>query len=174
MGIKSRLSRWHHGFVWWFVNSIIANIPFRKWRVLGLRLFGMKFAGCARFFEGFHVRDPHKIVVGNRVSIGPKVLLDGRRGLTIGNSVVVGYGAIIWTLNHDYNDIHFCVKGAPVKIEDFAWICSHSIILPGVTVGKGAVVAANAVVTKDVPPFAIVGGVPARIIGHREEKEYDY
>ena len=61
-----------------------------------------------------------------------------------------------------------------MEIGDFAWICSRSIILPGIKIGKGAVVASNAVVTKDVPPFAVVGGVPARIIGHREEKEYEY
>lgn len=174
MFVSNRLKNYKKDFIWWFTNSILSNTPFARIRKIGLKLVGVRFAGAAHFFEGFHIRAPHKIFIGNRVSIGPKVLLDGRRGLTIGNSVVVGYGAIIWTLNHDYNDIHFCVKGAPVKIEDFAWICSHSIILPGVTVGRGAVVAANAVVTKDVPPFAIVGGVPAKIIGHREEKEYDY
>ena len=107
------------------------------------------------------------------MNIGPKVLLDGRCGLKIGKSAVIAYEAIIWTLNHDYNDIHFAGKGAPVEIGEYAWICSRSIILPGLKIGKGAV-ASNAVVTKDVPDFAIVGGVPAKIIGYREQKDYDY
>ena len=166
--------RYQKNFMWWFVNSFLSSFPSKKVRIWGLKLMGMKFNGTARFFESFHIRDPHKIEIGDRVSVGPKVLLDGRRNLTIGNSVVIGYGAIIWTLNHDYNDTHFCLKGAPVIIHDYAWICSHSIILPGITIGEGAVVASNAVVTKDVEPYTIVGGVPARIIGKREQKKYDY
>ena len=108
------------------------------------------------------------------VSIGPGVLLDARKGLEIGENTVIAYQAIIWTLNHDYNDIHFGSKGAKVKIGSYAWICSRSIILPGVTIGEGAVVASGAVVTKDVPPYKIVGGVPAKVIGERDKKLYDY
>ena len=139
-----------------------------------LRKMGMTFQGDARIYAGFHIRNPRGIVLGNGVSIGPKVLLDGRKGLTIEEGAVIGYGAIIWTLNHDYNDIHFCGKGAPVTIGRRAWICSNSIILPGITIGEGAVVASGAVVTHDVEPFTIVGGVPAKVIGKRAEKEYDY
>ncbi len=72
------------------------------------------------------------------------------------------------------NDINFCGKGAPVEIGEYAWICSRSIILPGIKIGKGAVVASGSIVTKDVPPYAIVGGIPAKIIGQREIKQYDY
>ncbi len=87
---------------------------------------------------------------------------------------MIAYEAIIWTLNHDYNDINFCGKGAPVEIGEYVWICSRSIILPGIKIGKGAVVASGAIVTKDVPDYAIVGGVPAKVIGHREENDYQY
>jgi maltose O-acetyltransferase len=71
----------------------------------------------------------------------------------------------------------FAGRTAPVVIEDFAWLGSRAMVLPGVTVGKGAVVAAGAVVTRDVPPYAIVGGVPARVIGERErglDYAFDY
>lgn len=101
-------------------------------------------------------------------------MLDGRKGLKIGRSVVIAYEAIIWTLNHDYNDVHFCGKGASVEIDDYAWICSRSMILPGIKIGKGAVVASGAIVTKDVPPYSIVAGIPAKVIGKRMEKAYDY
>ncbi len=134
----------------------------------------MKMKGKNVILEGFHIRNPKGITLDGGVNIGPKVLLDGRCGLSIGKSAVIAYEAIIWTLNHDYNDIHFAAKGGPVKIGEYAWICSRSIILPGISIGKGAVVASNAVVTKDVPDYAIVAGVPAKIIGHREIKEYDY
>lgn len=108
------------------------------------------------------------------MSIGPKVLLDARCGLTIRRNAVIAYDAIVWTLNHDYNDVHFCGKGAPVEIGAYAWICSRSIILPGIKIGEGAVVASGAIVTKDVAPWTVVAGIPAKVISHREQKEYHY
>ena len=169
--IKSRLKP---GWEWWFTNCFLYNFPSKRFRNFMLRRMGMTFQGDARIYAGFHIRNPRGIVLGDGVSIGPKVLLDGRKGLTIKEGAVIGYGAIIWTLNHDYNDIHFCGKGAPVTIGRRAWICSNSIILPGITVGEGAVVASGAVVTHDVEPYTIVGGIPAKVIGKRAEKEYDY
>lgn len=124
------------------------------------------------FHIGIEVRTPKGINIADGVTIGPKVLLDGRKGITIGKGTVIAYEAIIWPLNHDYNDEYFCVKGAPVKVGEHCWICSRSIILPGITIGDGAVVASGTIVTRDVPPYTIVGGVPASIIGHREVKDY--
>lgn len=160
--------------LWWLTNSVVSELPTNVLRCRCLKLLGLKIKGKAFFFEGFHIRNPKGIVLEDGVSIGPKVLLDGRKGLHIGKSAVIAYDAIIWTLNHDYNDINFCGKGAPVEIGEYAWICSRSIILPGIKVGRGAVVAAGAVVTKDVPDFAIVAGIPAKVIGQREIKEYQY
>lgn len=167
-------SRWQPGWEWWFTNSFLYNFPSKRFRNYMLKRMGLTFKGDARIYAGFHIRNPKGIVIEDGVSIGPKVLLDGRKGLTIQQGAVIGYGAIIWTLNHDYNDIHFCGKGAPVTIGKHAWVCSNSIVLPGITIGEGAVVASGAIVTHDVPPYAIVGGIPAKIIGQREEKEYDY
>lgn len=112
--------------------------------------------------------------VGKYCNIGFHNHIDCRRGVTIGNYVTIATGVCIWTLHHDYNDENFIHKGAPVQIDDYAWICSHSIILPGVNIGKGAVIASGAVVTKDVEPWTIVGGVPAKTIGRRQEKNYNY
>ena len=95
-------------------------------------------------------------------------MLDGRAGLTIGNSVNLSTGAWIWTMQHDVNDPQFAATKGAVVIEDYAWISSRTTILPGVTIGKGAVVAAGAVVTKSVAPYEIVGGIPAKKIGERD------
>ncbi len=167
-------SEYKDGLEWWFINSFLYNFPSKRFRNYCLRKMGMSIDKDVRIYAGFHIRDPKGIIIEKGVSIGPKVLLDGRRGLTIKESAVIGYGAIIWTLNHDYNDIHFKVKGAPITIGKFAWVCSNSIILPGVTIGEGAVVASGAIVTHDVPPYTIVGGIPAKVIGQRDKKEYDY
>ena len=107
--------------------------------------------------------------VGKGSSIGFHNHIDCRIGVYIGKDVCLASNICIWSLHHDYNDIHFAAKGAAVRIEDYAWLCSHCIILPGVTIGKGAVVASGAVVTKDIEPWTVVGGVPAKPIGKREE-----
>lgn len=162
------------GFLWWMTNSVMCQCPSKHLRRGWLKLMGMKINGKAIFFEGYHIRNPKGITIEDGVSIGPKVLLDGRKGLHIGKSAVIAYEAIIWTLNHDYNDINFCGKGAPVEIGEYAWICSRSIILPGIKIGKGAVVASGAIVTKNVPDYAIVAGIPAKVVGQREIKDYQY
>lgn len=167
-------SRWQPGWEWWFTNSFLYNFPSKHFRNFMLKKMGMTFKGDVRIYAGFHIRNPKGIVIEKGASIGPKVLLDGRMGLTIQEGAVIGYGAIIWTLNHDYNDIHFCGKGAPVTIGRHAWVCSNSIILPGITIGEGAVVASGAIVTHDVPAYTIVGGIPAKKIGQREQKDYNY
>lgn len=155
-------------------NTFMSQFPSARLRKSWLVFMGMKIKGKVFFYEGYHIRNPKGITIEDGVSIGPKVLLDGREGLWIGKSAVIAYEAIIWTLNHDYNNINFCRKGAPVEIGEYAWICSRSIILPGVKIGKGAIVASGAIVTKDVPDYTIVGGIPAKVIGQREIKDYQY
>lgn len=174
MFVKLSYNGIKNGLIWIICNDFLAKFPSKHVRRWGLRFLGVNMCKDVRFYQGFHIRSPKGISIGDGSSIGPKVLLDGRKGLTIGKNVTIAYEAIVWTLNHDYNDIHFCGKGAPVVINDYAWICSRSIILPGITIGEGAVVASGAVVTKDVPPYAVVAGVPARIIGQREKKNWEY
>lgn len=163
-----------YGIKWNLSTSIIPSIPSQTIRNWGLRKMGVKMSRNVKFYSGFSVRNPSKLTIEDGVSIGPKVLLDARCGLTIRKNVVIAYDAIIWTLNHDYNDENFCGKGAPVEIGAYAWICSRSIILPGIKIGEGAVVASGAIVTKDVKPYTIVGGIPAKEIGQRVKKTYKY
>jgi maltose O-acetyltransferase len=110
---------------------------------------------------------PHKIKIGNNTNIGINCLLDGRRNLTIGSNVDINFNVKIFTLQHDIQSPDYHTKGGAVTIEDFACISSNSLILPNVKIGRGAVVAAGSVVTKDVPMFAIVAGIPAKKIGDR-------
>lgn len=156
------------------VERVFPSLPSKTLRNVLIRLSGVKASKDVCFYPGFTIRNPKGLVIEDGVNVGPKCLLDARRGLTIHRNAVIAYEAIIWTLNHDYNDIYFKGKGASTEIGEYAWICSRSIILPGVKIGKGAIVASGAIVTKDVPDFAIVGGVPAKIIGYREKKNYQY
>ena len=126
--------------------------------------------GCG-ILMGVEARKPSQIKLGSNVVINRGVLLDGRGGpLTIGDNVDIAQDTVIWTLGHDPHDDYHRDKPGPVTIGDYAWIGHRAIIMPGVTIGRGAVVAAGAVVTRDVPPMAIVGGVPAKVIGIRRSK----
>ncbi|MDR2955363.1 MAG: acyltransferase [Prevotella sp.] len=125
-------------------------------------------------YAGFEIRNPKGLTIESGCSIGPNVRLDARKGLIIRKNTTIAADSVIWTLQHDYNDDNFKTIGEKVIINEYAWICSRSIILPGVEIGRCAVVASGAVVTKDVPDYAIVGGVPAKIIGQREKKDYKY
>lgn len=123
--------------------------------------------GC-KFFK------PSGVQIGEDSKIGDRAFLDGRDSLFIGNHVDLASEVMIYNSKHDINDKFFVATNAPVKIEDYVFVGPRAIILPGVKVGKGAIVAAGAVVTKDVPEFAVVGGVPAKIIGERQNKSPNY
>lgn len=174
MDILKNIRGFKYGFLWWFTNSVLSSIPSKHIRYYGLKMLGMKLSKDIRFYSNFHIRTPRNINIESGTSIGPGVLLDGRKGISIGKSVVIAYEAIIWSFNHDYNDEGFKGKGAPVVINDFAWICSRSIVLPGLTIGEGAIVASGAVVTRNVEPYSIVAGVPAKVIGKRDRKIWKY
>ena len=111
-----------------------------------------------------------KIFIGDSSIVNQHCYLDGRGKLTIGNNVNISSHVLLVAGSHDVNDgRHFAGYANPITIEDYVWLCTRSTILSGVTVGRGAVVAAGAVVTKSVAPYAVVGGIPAVKIGERNQ-----
>ena len=131
---------------------------------------GLILGENAVIYYGAEIRQPSKIRIGKGSIIGDNSILDGRNGIKIGENVVFASNVRIWTEQHDHRDPWFrceTQKHDPVMIDDRAWIGSHTVILHSVHIGEGAVVAAGAVVTHDVPPYNIVAGVPAKTIGMR-------
>lgn len=154
--------------------AIIRHTPSKHLRRWMLKRGGAQIGKNVSMFASIDIRNPKGLIIEDGCSIGPKVLLDARRGIHLHKNVTLAYDAIIWTLHHEMNSPDFHVVGGPVEIDEYAWICSRSIVLPGVKIGKGAVVASGAVVTKDVDPYAIVGGIPAKKIGEREHLDFNY
>ncbi|OGM56594.1 hypothetical protein A2955_02365 [Candidatus Woesebacteria bacterium RIFCSPLOWO2_01_FULL_37_19] len=152
----------------------VGYIPFHSVRILFYRLSGMKIGKWSVVHMGANFFEPTNIKIGEDTIIGSRAFLDGRASLIIGNHVDVASEVMIYNSEHDVNDPDFKAKQESVKIEDYVFIGPRVIILPGVRVGKGAVVAAGAVLTKNVPNNAIVGGVPAKIIGERVNKTLNY
>ena len=165
------------GFLWWGVGWV----PIHHWRRFWYRLAGMKIGSGSTLHLLTRIYDPRHIVIGQDSIIGEKATLDGRRqlpgskgGITIGDHVDIASDVMIWTSEHDIHSADFHPIEAPVTIKDYVFIGPRAIILPGVTLGKGAVVAAGAVVTKDVKPGSIVAGVPAKEIGQRDISKLNY
>lgn len=157
-----------------FFLHLIGLIPFHRIRRFFYRLSGIKIGKGSTIHMGARFYNPRNIIVGEDTIIGEGVVLDGRTKLVIGNHVDIASEVMIYNSEHDINDKNFKAVVQPVIIEDYVFIGPRVIVLPGVKIGKGAIVAAGAVVTKDVPPFAIVGGVPAKIIGERHLKQLKY
>lgn len=173
-GLRKKIRIWNSSFTWIILNNIISSFPSQTIRIAVLKLMGAKIGKDVGMYGGNEYRNPKGLIVGEGSTLGHRAILDARKGLIIGRSVCFGTEVMIWSLHHDYNDLDFKVHGAPVNIGDFVWLGSRCIILPGVTIGEGAVVAAGAVVTKDVAPYTIVGGIPAKQVSVREQKNYEY
>ena len=135
---------------------------------------GVKIGQNVAMYNSLEIRNPGGLILKGNNSLGKHILLNARKVLTIEKGAVIVSHVLIWTLHHDYNSPDFRAIGESVLIGEYSWICSRSVILPGVTIGKGAVVASGAVVTKNVEPYTIVGGVPAKKIGMRDLMDYDY
>jgi acetyltransferase-like isoleucine patch superfamily enzyme len=157
-----------------FLLHIIGQFPSHHVRRFFYRLAGMTIGVGSSIHTGATFYDPSNIVIGKDTIIGEGVALDGRDKLHIGDHVDFATDVMVYNCQHDIHDPEFKAVPQPVMIEDYVFVGPRAIILPGVKLGKGAVVAAGAVVTKDVEQFAIVGGVPAKVIGERTEKELHY
>ena len=162
--MKELLSELYH-----FLIKILMWVPLHFVRKLTCCLFMKKYSYTSSIRRRVDLRSPYRIIVGKYCNINKSCILDGRGGLTIGNCVDIAQEVNIWTEQHDYNDPNFNSVEAPVVIEDYVWIASRATILPGLTIGRGAVIACGAVVTKDVAPLSIVAGVPAKLIGIRKD-----
>jgi maltose O-acetyltransferase len=130
-----------------------------------------------RFRREVSIEHPQNVVLGNKIYIGPNVLLDGRGGITVGDFTTLGCNVMILSANHDYlsNALpyeHNVYIHKPVSIGRNVWIGANALIVPGVEIGDGAIVAAGCVVTSNVEPLAIVGSQPMRTLKYRDRNHY--
>lgn len=157
-----------------FKLQLLCYIPSHHVRRFILRLGGAKIGKGSSVHMGCRFFSLKKLKIGEDSIIGYGAFLDGRDKIIIGNHVDIASEVMIYTSEHDVTAEDFQARLAPVEIGDYVFIGPRAIILPGVKIGKGAVVAAGAVVTKDVADFSVVGGVPAGAMGERKLKDPHY
>jgi acetyltransferase-like isoleucine patch superfamily enzyme len=157
-------------FLLWYMGYAPWQCRFKAWY---LRRFGAQIGESLFMERCVTVRQPEKLKIGNHSGVGAFSVVTCGGGMTIGDYVMIGYGCRVMSANHRVLPVgqQFRYAGhvtAPVHLKDGCWLGTNAIVLPGVTVGEGAVVAAGSLVTRSVPDYAYVGGVPAKFMFYRQ------
>lgn len=156
----------------WEIVWAVFFRPTPRWCLNGWRCF-LLWAFGARIGKGVRIQGSARVWQPWRLAICDNSWIDGGVSLycvddiKIGSNAVISEGAFICTASHDFGSETFNLVTKPIEIGDSAWVCARAIVLPGVKIGDGAVVAAGAVAAKDVPPWTVVAGNPAKEIGER-------
>lgn len=159
----------------YFGNFVVANIPihavrlFYYRRVLGFRIgIGSSILMACRFDCA------GGLTIGNNTTINDGCFLDTRGSITIGSCVAITSGVWISTVKHDIESSVFDALSAPVEIGDYAFLGRRSTVLQGCRIGRGAILGSGSVLTKSIPDYEVWAGNPARKIGERQQRNFDY
>jgi len=157
----------------WIAGSVLFRLtprPLFGFRRFILRCFGAKVGAHVNTYPSTRIYFPWNLEVGDWSAIGENALIYNLGPLTIGTKVTISHGAHLCAGTHDYTKPDMPLVKPPITIGDQAWVCADAFVGPGVTVGEGAIVGARAVVMKDVEPWSIVAGNPAKFIKRRVQK----
>lgn len=156
--------------LWWLVQSLLFHTSpqfLYGWRRWLLKLFGARVGQGVMLRPSVVVTYPWNVSIGASSWIGDNVTIYSLAAVSIGSNTVVSQGCYLCAASHDYQDASFPIYGEPINLEPEVWLCARAFVHPGVTIGRGAVVAACSVVTKDVAPLTIVAGMPAKPVRSR-------
>ncbi len=170
--------------LWWKLRDelkglalgVLCGFPLGAGVWLRARLMRFFFKSLGRntvLQVGLRVTNPENVSIGSNCNLARGVFITGGGGVTIGDWVGFGPDTKIWSVNHRFEDpdTPWLLQGwekKPVVIEDDVWLGANVFVMPGVTIGRGAIVSAGAVVNKSIPPYALVAGNPARVVGWRK------
>lgn len=155
-----------------YILYLVGHLPSHMVRNFVYQLVGIKIQGTIHMWARFY--NPKNIFIGKDSIVGDHAFLDGRAKIKIGDHVDIASEVMIYNSEHDLESADFLARVEPVEIGDYVFIGPRVIIMPGVKIGTGAVVAGGAVVTQNVSDYTIVGGVPAKVIGERKNKDLKY
>ena len=156
--------------VWRLVNMTVFRIVPNAVRILLLRIMGARIGKRCLIYGSAKIYVPWNMTMGDAVCFGPRVEIYDKDKVTIGNGVIVSQDAWLCTASHDITDPRMALTLKPISIGNDVWIAARASVLPGVTIGDGGVVGACAAVAKDVPPWSVAVGNPARVVKTRTIK----
>ncbi|WP_448562384.1 WcaF family extracellular polysaccharide biosynthesis acetyltransferase [Trichothermofontia sp.] len=158
---------------WYLIGTRLVEsrlIPWSCFKVWILRRFGATIGQNVRIKPGVRIKFPWRLTIGDYVWIGEGAWLDNLAPITLADHVCLSQGVYLCTGNHDWSDPGFALQTAPICIETGAWIAAKAIVGPGVTVGRGAVLALGSLTSRSLNPMTIYAGNPARPIKVRRIK----
>lgn len=160
----------------WNLSCLILFRPFslpffRCWRNFVLRSFGAKIGKGSVVKASAKIWNPQNLILGERTCIGPKAIIYNPAQIVLGDKVTISQYAYLCTASHDITNPYNPLITAPIVVGDQAWVAADAFVGMGVTIGEGAVVGARAAVFKDVEPWTVVGGNPAKVIKKRIIKD---
>jgi acetyltransferase-like isoleucine patch superfamily enzyme len=164
-----------------YLGAILRIFPGPEGLLMRQLFYKLMFKRCGSgllVYPSVYIIFSRHITAGKRVAINVNTYLDGRGGITIGDHVLIGPNCVIASCEHSYKDMRVPifeqpVKYAPITIGNDVWIGANVFIKCGVKVGDGSVIAAGSVVTTDVPPFSVFGGVPGKVIKYRDPSKQE-
>ncbi|MEH2048739.1 WcaF family extracellular polysaccharide biosynthesis acetyltransferase [Nostoc sp.] len=157
--------------LWYFIGSPLVEsywLPFSAFKLWILRNFGAKIGQGVRIKPGVRVKFPWRLNIGDFVWIGEDTWIDNLASVTIESHVCLSQGVYLCTGNHDWNHPDFKLISAPIHIQESSWIAAKSVIGPGVTVGRGAIMTLGSVTGSSLEPMTIYAGNPAQPIKQRK------
>lgn len=141
--------------------------PIHGWRIAILKLFGAKIGNTNFIYPDCKIWAPWLLETGDVVTIGPGVEVYNPAGVSLGHHAILSQDAYICGATHDYNSIDFTYVSKKITIDTYSWICARAIVLPGVHCKEGSVLGAGAITSKDLEPWSIYGGNPAKKVKDR-------
>lgn len=171
--ISNRICNWRLDFELMILRWV-GQVPSHCFRRFCYQLSGIKIGQGSTIHMWANFFQPKNIEIGEDSIIGDHCFLDGRAKIKIGSHTNIASQVLIYNSKHDINDPEFKAVEYSVEIGDYVFVGPRALIMPGIKIGQGAIVAAGAIVTKDVAPFKIVAGVPAKEIGERKLKDLHY
>jgi len=172
LSFRNRLGRSLWAVVWWTLVRPSPR-PFHAWRRLWLRIFGARVASSASIYPSARIWAPWHLEMGPRSALGDHVDCYNVDRVVLEDGAVASQYAFLCTASHDISDPRHRLITAPVRLCRRSWVCAGAYVNMGVTVGEGAVAAARAVVVKDVAPWTVVAGNPARFLKARALRDDD-
>jgi putative colanic acid biosynthesis acetyltransferase WcaF len=165
--LSSRVRRqlWN---IFWLLLYRPSPRPFHAWRSFLLRSFGATLGPDCHFYPGSKIWAPWNLACSDHVAVGDGADIYNPAQMTIGSHTIISQGAYICGATHDYDDPAFPLVAYEMRLGRYAWICARACVAPGVTVGDGAVLGLASVATKDLEPWTVYAGQPARAVKSRK------
>lgn len=157
--------------LWGIVYSVLFRTsprPCHRWRAFLLRCFGAKLGANVKIYPRVSIWAPWNLVCADTVAVADEAIIYNPSVITLGSHSIISQQAYLCGATHDYDDPKFALVSLPISIGQYAWVCARASVQAGVRLGEGAILALGSVASRDLEPWTIYGGIPARRIKTRK------